>query len=65
MQVYELDEDIARMLTQTSQEAVQNDKETLKVKDEENNTGPATAAGALGICIGGIVAERIRFRKKL
>ena len=65
VQVYELDESIARMLTQTSKEVVQNDKETLKVKDTENNTGPATAAGALGICIGGIVAERIRFRKKL
>lgn len=65
MQVYELDESVARMLTQTSKEVVQNDKETLKVKNEENNTGPATAAGALGICIGGVVAERIRFRKKL
>jgi hypothetical protein len=65
VQVYELDENVARMLTQTSQEVVQSDKETLKVKNEENNTGPYTAAGAIGICLGGVVVERIRFRKKL
>ena len=64
-QVYELDESIARMLTQTSQDVVQTDKETLKVKNEENNTGPYTAAGALGLCIGGAFAEGIRFRRKL
>ena len=64
-QVYELDESIARMLTQTSKEVVESDKETLKVKEEENNTGPATAAGAIGLCIGGVAVQRIRFRKKL
>ena len=64
-QVYELDEDIARMLTQTSKEVVQNEEETLKVKDVENNTGPATAAGAIGLCFGGVIIQRIRFRKKL
>ena len=63
--VYELDKDVARMLTQTSSDVAQTDKETLKVKREENNTGPATAAGAIGLCLGGIVAERIRFRKKI
>ena len=63
--VYELNKDVARMLTQTSSDVVQTDKETLKVKREENNTGPATAAGAIGLCLGGVIAERIRFRKKI
>ena len=53
------------MLTQTATDVAQTDKETLKVKDEENNTGPYTAAGAAALCGSGIVVERIRFRKKL
>ena len=43
----------------------ETEEETLKVKDVENNTGPATAAGALGLCFGGVIVQRIRFRKKL
>lgn len=64
-QVYELDQSVAQMLTQTATDVAQTDKETLKVKDEENNTGPYTAAGAAALCGSGIVVERIRFRKKL
>lgn len=64
-EVYELDKSVAKMLTQTATDVAQTDKETLKVKDKENNTGPYTAGAAAALCCGGVVAERIRFRKKL
>ncbi len=65
LQMYELDQSVAQMLTQTSTNVAATDKETLRVKEDENRTGPYAAAGAAGLCLSGMAAERIRFRKKL